>query len=735
MVTERDEQMTEVEEKEREERRRKLKRRASALFAWTVMLLALSITAAAIYFLVKAHSTMWPGIAAVAVTGIIFAFLIRKGIGGRLLALVLFICLVGLFVGLRTETGNDIIADKVPGDNDEPNYWNLFSNIDKRPSDFGAGCTGNDVAEYECVNIFFATPRKVEFTPHAIFTKFMEDNRLHLGRAELQVPKPGYIGGGQNAPCPDGYLCREQIDRNEVASDYTRRLDELFKVTLLTTNRDESFIDEKERFVGSFNEALRDSDNKTFLYIHGFNQTFDQAIKTAALMHVDLNGLYKNYEIDSSGAELTSRRNLGVPLVFSWPNRENGTQYLCDKGTSEPGELGHELMCGKRDKEMSVNTIAPYLNQTLRILLADTSTNELNIVVHSLGNRLLLNSLKQFASDFSSSSGRDLTVRIVHAAADVNQTEYYTAMSSAARVIASTDASSISLNPELTNYTSRTDGAHILSRIAVARLRCRLGRFYEGDWRPCEPFRADDLSLWSINASDFVARNAYEDGRTDLGHGYFENSPAVIADIGCAFAGFRPEGKERALIAVEDVQAGKKWNYYNFTSERGLSICKSTRFLPLLVDCEHTNSERDPNCDKEKIVSETRKAHIALDGFELLKASLPPSFHDFIQRFEQTIYSSNEIASIEITGYADTSGEQSLNAEVSQRRADAVEAALLNWFAERSLPAPRIIAVGRGEVPMEKNKADDTADGVRSALNRRVEVIITYSVVVSKKGS
>ena len=69
---------------------------------------------------------------------------------------------------------------------------------------------------------------------------------------------------------------------------------------------------------------------------------------------------------------------------------------------------------------------------------------------------------------------------------------------------------------------------------------------------------------------------------------------------------------------------------------------------------------------------------------------------------------------VEVTGHTDTAGSARHNQDVSERRARAVAAVLV----DAGVPADRITAVGKGETePMVA-----TGDGVREPSNRRVVI-------------
>jgi len=79
-----------------------------------------------------------------------------------------------------------------------------------------------------------------------------------------------------------------------------------------------------------------------------------------------------------------------------------------------------------------------------------------------------------------------------------------------------------------------------------------------------------------------------------------------------------------------------------------------------------------------------------------------------------------------VEGYTDSMGSDELNRDLSQRRAEGVKAYLVG----QGVAGERISAMGKGEsAPVADN---GTADGRRQ--NRRVEVVISNAVAVSRSG-
>jgi outer membrane protein OmpA-like peptidoglycan-associated protein len=78
-------------------------------------------------------------------------------------------------------------------------------------------------------------------------------------------------------------------------------------------------------------------------------------------------------------------------------------------------------------------------------------------------------------------------------------------------------------------------------------------------------------------------------------------------------------------------------------------------------------------------------------------------------------YRSGAPVRIQVTGFTDTSGSAGYNQRLSERRANAVAAAL----ARSGVPKNDMMVSGRGKNDLRV----PTADGVREPQNRRVEIV------------
>src|SRR5262249_14553811 len=83
----------------------------------------------------------------------------------------------------------------------------------------------------------------------------------------------------------------------------------------------------------------------------------------------------------------------------------------------------------------------------------------------------------------------------------------------------------------------------------------------------------------------------------------------------------------------------------------------------------------------------------------------------------------NSRATITITGHTDTSGDETYNKELGQKRADGAKAALEAALAKQKLGTGKIGVIDSVSVG-ESDLAKPTEDGVKEALNRRVVIAV-----------
>ncbi|MGA1342906.1 MAG: alpha/beta hydrolase [Hyphomonas sp.] len=333
----------------------------------------------------------------------------------------------------------------------------------------------------DCVRVLFATNRELMLTgsepglaqeTDVRETRARDAMRLQFGRADIWLPKLIEEGGSRDrgeTPILDGPPPQEPS-----------QLARYVFLTRITKAGSEAFLAQMDTAL-----AGRQS-GSVLLFVHGFNTPFDDALIRSAQLSVDL-----------------SRRGIfdvGIPLLFSWPSA---------------GKLSLTDYRGDQDRSLSA---APYLEQFLDVIAAQPRVKRINIIAHSMGNRILTEALESYASDYLERHGReDLEFRIILVAADVDRD-----------IFEATTGVLDNLRANVTIYTSDADRALHASEIVNNKLRL-------GDTNGDKPFIRANPFYQTVDATG-IATELF-----GLGHNYYSDNPFILGDIVCALAEANPE--------------------------------------------------------------------------------------------------------------------------------------------------------------------------------------------------
>jgi len=97
------------------------------------------------------------------------------------------------------------------------------------------------------------------------------------------------------------------------------------------------------------------SDKAAFVFIHGFNVSFEDAARRTGQMAYDL-------------------KFSGPAVLFSWPSKAKITKYMADEAT--------------------ITSSVKHIEDFLKAVIARTGAEVLHLIAHSMGNRALLLALK-----------------------------------------------------------------------------------------------------------------------------------------------------------------------------------------------------------------------------------------------------------------------------------------------------------------------------------------------------
>lgn len=131
-------------------------------------------------------------------------------------------------------------------------------------------------------------------------------------------------------------------------------------------------------WLARFRTYLKDADDADALVlIHGFNISFDQAVRRTAQLAIDV-----------------SFR--GVPVAYSWPSKGSLAAYTADTETAE--------------------LAVPNLTRFLRLVAEETGAERVHVIAHSMGNRILTGALRSLVVE----TGDPFFDQVILAAPDIN---------------------------------------------------------------------------------------------------------------------------------------------------------------------------------------------------------------------------------------------------------------------------------------------------------------------------
>ena len=216
--------------------------------------------------------------------------------------------------------------------------------------------------DYGIVRIFYATDRSRSnrSSPANYYSgERGAEDRLSYGTCEVSIPRDHRMG----------VLEAPTIWRLQVSYDPEKH------VTLLRVDEKDSddFFSELRGRIASSNAK------QAFVFIHGYNVSFEDASRRTAQLAYDL------------GFD-------GAPILYSWPSRACTSCYPAD--------------------EASVDWTTAHLKNFLQEIAARSGASTVNLIAHSMGNRALTRALQTMASE--SQRGQLPFRQVILAAPDID---------------------------------------------------------------------------------------------------------------------------------------------------------------------------------------------------------------------------------------------------------------------------------------------------------------------------
>lgn len=288
---------------------------------------------------------------------------------------------------------------------------------------------------FTVVRVFFGTDRNAFSSP--------QPQQVAFGSAHSGLSY-GYVDVSIPATHDWGMLESPGVDLEGVIND-----PHLYILTL----------DGRQLQRNTFIDALhRDEDaahwREAFVFVHGFNTTFDDAARRSAQLAYDL-------------------RFPGTPIFFSWPSAGGVLSYWQDEET--------------------IKQSAVPLAEFLRDLIVEGNFSRIHILAHSMGNRAVLEALAAIAAHPVAGNPRPFD-QVIFAAPDVARDDF----SRAIPVVAATAQ-------RLTLYASATDFALSASELVNSTPRAGFG----GEGMLVLP-RLDSIDMTDVN-TEFLGHSYYGD--------------------------------------------------------------------------------------------------------------------------------------------------------------------------------------------------------------------------------
>lgn len=239
------------------------------------------------------------------------------------------------------------------------------------------------------------------------------------------------------------------------------------------------------------------SEHDTVLYVHGFNNTFEDAMVRAAQLQHDL-------------------RFGGNMMVFSWPSA--GKLLLEVHWDSLPPRIASAYDEDKKKADQSVPFLADTLMQVMNTVRRSHPDGKVHVIAHSMGNHVLLKALGILHQKLEKAGDPKLLLgEVILAAPDVAGTDFVPLHQRMAECC-----------ERVTFYCASDDKALIASRLRNLD----------------KPIGLVPLVLPN-GGMDTIQANGTTETFYGLGHSYFGDSDLLLADLSLLLTLHRPPLQRR----------------------------------------------------------------------------------------------------------------------------------------------------------------------------------------------
>jgi len=142
----------------------------------------------------------------------------------------------------------------------------------------------------------------------------------------------------------------------------------------------------KKQFIRDLRDQIKDARSRdVFLFVHGFNNTFEDSARRAAQLVYDM-------DFD------------GTPLLYSWPSKGSPMAYAAD--------------------ENSVNDSGLILAEFLQTIISESGAKRVHVLAHSMGSRALIEGVRTYLATRAPENRKHIFGQMMFAAPDVDRSYF-----------------------------------------------------------------------------------------------------------------------------------------------------------------------------------------------------------------------------------------------------------------------------------------------------------------------
>jgi esterase/lipase superfamily enzyme len=221
---------------------------------------------------------------------------------------------------------------------------------------------------FATVRVFYGTDRKPSGDSEPALYYGKERGDLQYGYLDVTIPTAHKQAALETQPRWAEYI----FDAGETRSRYI----------LL----DKVVPRPKKQFIRELRDQIKDARSRdVFLFVHGFNNTFEDSARRAAQLVYDM-------DFD------------GTPLLYGWPSKGSPMAYAAD--------------------ENSVNDSGLMLAEFLQTIISESGAKRVHVLAHSMGSRALIEAVRTYLATRAPEKRKHIFGQMMFTAPDVDRSYF-----------------------------------------------------------------------------------------------------------------------------------------------------------------------------------------------------------------------------------------------------------------------------------------------------------------------